>query len=80
MKKIKIPDVCGGLSVPYINTPTMLRLEGARFVVARFDAPLGTTAPRARKRAEFRIRAPTGVIGIVFIVFLFGPVKWRMGE
>ena len=33
VKKIKIPDVCGGLSVPYINTPTMLRRERARFVL-----------------------------------------------
>ena len=33
VKKIKIPDVCGGLSVAYINTPTMLRREGARFVL-----------------------------------------------
>jgi hypothetical protein len=29
----KIPDVCNGLNVPYINTPTMLRREGARFVL-----------------------------------------------
>jgi predicted nucleic acid-binding protein len=33
VKKIKIPEVCGGLTVPYINTPTMLRREGARFVL-----------------------------------------------
>ncbi len=31
--KIKIPDVCNGLNVPYPNTPTMLRREGARFVL-----------------------------------------------
>jgi predicted nucleic acid-binding protein len=33
VKSIKIPDVCGGLSVPYINAHTMLQREGARFVL-----------------------------------------------
>jgi len=33
VKKIKIPDVCDGLSVPYINTSAMLRRERARFVL-----------------------------------------------
>jgi hypothetical protein len=33
VKKIKIPDVCNGANVPYINTPTMLRREGARFAL-----------------------------------------------
>ena len=33
VKKIKIPEVCGGLSAPCINTSTMLRREGARFVL-----------------------------------------------
>jgi hypothetical protein len=33
VKKIKIPDACGGLSVPYTNTHTMLQREGVRFVL-----------------------------------------------
>jgi hypothetical protein len=33
VRSIKIPDVCGGLDVPYVNTHTMLQREGVRFML-----------------------------------------------
>ncbi|MDX6593615.1 MAG: hypothetical protein QOJ13_2811 [Gaiellales bacterium] len=33
VKRIKIPNACGGLSVPHMNAHAMLRAEGARFVL-----------------------------------------------
>jgi hypothetical protein len=34
VRKIKIPNVCIGLGIPYVNTYEMLRSERARFVLA----------------------------------------------
>ena len=32
-KRVKIPDVCLAMNIPYINTFDLLRREGARFVL-----------------------------------------------
>lgn len=38
-KKIKIPDVCFGLNIPFISPYEMLRRTGARFVLGAGAAP-----------------------------------------
>ncbi|MTV27842.1 DUF4411 family protein [Nitriliruptoraceae bacterium ZYF776] len=37
-RKIKIPDACVGMDVPFMSTPTMLRTERARLVLAERSA------------------------------------------
>jgi len=40
VRKIKIPNVCVGMSVRYVNPFDMLRRERARFVLGSVASPL----------------------------------------
>ena len=39
MRKVKIPNVCIGLDVPYVSTYQMLSRERARFILDRSARP-----------------------------------------
>ena len=50
--KIKIPNACDGLGLPYMNTYEMLRKERAMFVVRGSMGPLKAVDPRVAGSAD----------------------------